>query len=82
MSHESPASRADSRETQTKEAGIEWEVRLVDTHEIRCVATSLKLEQEIENTGNSWCLWLTPVSLATQEAESRRIMVQSQPGLV
>jgi hypothetical protein len=26
-----------------------------------------------------WCWWLTPVTLATQEVEIRRIMVQSQP---
>jgi hypothetical protein len=25
------------------------------------------------------CRWLTPIILATQEAEIRRIMVQSQP---
>jgi hypothetical protein len=26
------------------------------------------------------CQWLTPIIIATQEAEIRRIMVQSQPG--
>jgi hypothetical protein len=26
------------------------------------------------------CQWLTPVTLTTQKAEIRRIMVQSQPG--
>jgi hypothetical protein len=28
------------------------------------------------------CLWLTPVILATQEAEIRRIEVRSQPGQI
>jgi hypothetical protein len=29
-----------------------------------------------------WALWLTPVILATQKAEIRRIAVQSQPGQI
>jgi hypothetical protein len=28
------------------------------------------------------CQWLTPIILATQEAEIQRIMVQSQPGQI
>jgi hypothetical protein len=30
----------------------------------------------------SRCWWLTPVILATQEVEIRKIMVQSQPGQI
>jgi hypothetical protein len=30
----------------------------------------------------AWCWWLTPVILATQEAEIRRITVRSQPGQI
>jgi hypothetical protein len=30
----------------------------------------------------SWHWWLTPVILATQEAEIRRIVVPSQPGQI
>jgi hypothetical protein len=33
----------------------------------------------MENNGHQW---LTPVILATQEAEIRRITVQSQPGSI
>jgi hypothetical protein len=28
------------------------------------------------------CQWLTPIILATQEAERRRIMIRSQPGQI
>jgi hypothetical protein len=38
-----------------------------------------KLIQKVERAGRRW---LTPVILATQEAEIRRIMVQSLPGLI
>jgi hypothetical protein len=33
-------------------------------------------------TNRVQCLWLTPVTLPTQETETRRISVQSQPGQI
>jgi hypothetical protein len=46
-----------------------------------------KLETEcdpIKNSKSFWagCWWLTPIILATQEAEIRRISVWSQPGQI
>jgi hypothetical protein len=41
-----------------------------------CDNTYLKIEQGVQ------CRWLTPIILATQEAEIRRIEVHSQPGLI
>jgi hypothetical protein len=39
-----------------------------------------KIKQNPRSLAGHW--WLTPVILATQEAEMRRIMVQSQPGQI
>jgi hypothetical protein len=33
----------------------------------------------LRNSSGAGCWWLTPVILATQEADIRRIMVQRQP---
>jgi hypothetical protein len=47
-----------------------------------------KLRQEkckkifIQKETTARCRWLTPVILTTQEAEIRRITVQSQPGRI
>jgi hypothetical protein len=35
-----------------------------------------------QNTFKAGCRWLTPVILATQEAEIRKIVFQSQPGQI
>jgi hypothetical protein len=44
------------------------------------------LQVEVTNTHknaqNAECRWLTPIILATQEAEIRRILVRSQPGQI
>jgi hypothetical protein len=42
----------------------------------RSVSKTLGLAKKLNG---SWHQWLTPVILATQEAEIRRIMAQSQP---
>jgi hypothetical protein len=40
---------------------------------------SLCLALEVHTSAGAGCWWLTPVILVTQEAEIRRIIVQSQP---
>jgi hypothetical protein len=45
------------------------------SHHILIIAT-----MKVKKKARRW--WLTPAILATQEAEIRRIMVQSQPGQI
>jgi hypothetical protein len=40
----------------------------------------MKYKEIYEKEAGHW--WLTPVILASQEAEIRRIMIQSQPGQI
>jgi hypothetical protein len=42
----------------------------------------MKKEPVVQKVGGARQQWLTPVILATQEAEIRRIMVWSQPGQI
>jgi hypothetical protein len=44
--------------------------------------TGRNLGQDIQNTRRARCWWLTPLVLATKEAETRRIMIQSQLGQI
>jgi hypothetical protein len=41
-----------------------------------------KTKQQQTNKKPAGCWWLTPVILATQKAEIRRIMFQSHPGQI
>jgi hypothetical protein len=41
-----------------------------------------RFKTQKNNFGAARGWWLTPLFLATQEAEIRRIMVQSQPGQI
>jgi hypothetical protein len=44
-----------------------------------CYKLVLLLRLKFERVKMDRCWWLTPIILATQEAEIGRIMVQSQP---
>jgi hypothetical protein len=44
------------------------------------VPSKTKIKKKKEEEARHW--WLTPVILATQEAEIRRITVQSHPGQI
>jgi hypothetical protein len=54
---------------------------LLSSHEtLESIPNAVKNKAKNKNTGRHW--WLTPVIQATEEAEIRRIEVQSQPGQV
>jgi hypothetical protein len=44
--------------------------------------TNIRKEKRKKNPQAGGCWWLTPVILATQEAEIKRIMAQSQLGQI
>jgi hypothetical protein len=55
--------------------------RIFQTEAKANAKTLAKVCQACSKHSKSRCQWLTSVILATQEAEIRRITVQSQPGL-
>jgi hypothetical protein len=73
VSHSSPAGKA-SLEYFIQESGsLVLEKSTVVSPTIICY------HQKKKKNGKARCQWLTPVILATQEVEIRRIPVQSQP---
>jgi hypothetical protein len=76
VSHSSPAGKA-SLEYFIQESGsLVLEKSTVVSPTIICY------HQKKKKNGKARCQWLTPVILATQEVEIRRIAVQSQHGKI